>query len=58
MNSNKQSCSTFKNTLIPEEPCSYTIPKPTTISDKVELIRQRHKHGELVLMKGTVLFEH
>ena len=37
MNSNKQSCSTIKNTLIPEEPCMYTIPKPTTISDRVEV---------------------
>ena len=30
----------------------YNIPKPTTISDEVELMREKHNHGEFVIMKG------
>ena len=51
MNSNKQSSPTIKNTLILEKP-PYNISKPTSISDGVELMREKQNHGEFVIMKG------
>ena len=50
MNTNKQSCLTIKSTLI----FMYTIPKLTTITDRVEPIGQRHKHSEFI-MKGKAI---
>ena len=46
INSNKLNCSTVKNKLIPEEPCTLY-----TISDGVKLIRLKHKYVEFVIMK-------
>ena len=43
--------STIKNTLILEEPYA-PYQEPSTISNGMEPMRQKHKHGKFVLMKG------
>ena len=47
MNSSKQSSPTIKKYFDPRGTPYGNMSKPTIISDGVELIKERHNHGEL-----------